>query len=87
MNSGKEYFLKIAADFVGDVSEKREWDGIFLVRKAKICFGLWLKQNGLWEKPQIAPELQETINKYPRNLEGANVSTDQELEGKATDTD
>lgn len=87
VNPGKAFFLRLAAAVVRDVSERRDKDGVLLVRKAMIRCGMALNLNGLWEEQQLSPELQEIIAKYRDNFNGAPVTTDHDLEGEATDTD
>lgn len=87
VNPGKAFFLRISDAVVRDVSEKRDKDGVLLVRKAMISCGMALNLNGLWEEQYISPEFQEIIAKYRDNFNGAPVTTDHYLEGEATDTD
>lgn len=66
----KAYFLNLAAAVVRDVSQRRDKDGVLLVRKAVICCGLGLDLNGLWEERQLSPVLQKIFKMYRDNFEG-----------------
>lgn len=48
-NSGKEYFLRLAADVVRDVNKQKYSDGLSYVHKTMIRWGLELNVNGLWK--------------------------------------
>lgn len=68
VNSGKAYFLRLAADAVRDVDQQRDTDGILFVRKAMVRCGIYLTLNGQWEEHQLFPRLQEIIKKYQDNF-------------------
>ena len=82
-NSGKKYFLGLAADMVRTVSAQRDSDWILYTRKALIRCGMAMNINGLWEIRQLSPELQEIVGKYKNNFDGVKVASEGGLDGKA----
>lgn len=69
-NPGKRFFLKLAADSVRDVNQQRDEMGITYARKSMIRCGLAKSGNGLWEKCQLFPHLQNIIAKFRENFDG-----------------
>lgn len=47
-NPGKRYFLKLAADYVGDINGKRDGEGMTYARKAIIRCVFAKQVNGLF---------------------------------------
>jgi hypothetical protein len=45
-------------------------NGVNIVRKAMIRYGLNKNLNGKWEVDQLSPELQSIVLTYPDNFEG-----------------
>ncbi|RHY89932.1 hypothetical protein DYB35_004602 [Aphanomyces astaci] len=69
-NSGKTYFLQLAADCVRAVNSMRDNAGLTYARKAMIRCGLSLDVTGFWHVKQLTPELQAIIAKYKNHYEG-----------------
>ncbi|RHY02925.1 hypothetical protein DYB36_008092 [Aphanomyces astaci] len=69
-NSGKTYFLQLAADCVRAVNSMRDNAGLTYARKAMIRCGLSLDVTGFWYVKQLTPELQAIIAKYKNHYEG-----------------
>ena len=74
-NSGKKFFLQLAAKCVRRVNGMRDKNGITFARKAMIRCGLSKNVNGLWEKAHLYPHLQEIMNKYPSEVNGIVTET------------
>lgn len=82
VNPGKRFFLRLAADVVRCVAQKRDSEGILLIRKAMIRCGMALNLNGIWEERQLSPELQNIINKYRDNFNGTPVGCEGDQGGE-----
>lgn len=87
VNSGKSYFLRLAADAVRDVNRQREKYGITYARNALTRCGVALNLNGQWEERQLFPRLQEILKTYRKNFEGNTVVLQQDQEGEGTEYD
>lgn len=61
LNSGKHFFLRLAARVVREVSNQRDEDSLIYPRKTMILTGIGLKTNGLSKVLQLTPKLPEII--------------------------
>lgn len=86
-NPGSEFFLHLAAEMVNSVDERRDKDSVLFKRMAMIRCGTALNLNGIWELPQLSPELQKVLDKYCGKFKGECVHMKHELGGRETDTD
>lgn len=73
-NSEKEYFLKLVALCIWQVSLRRDKEGITYARKAMILTGMALNFDGLREVKQLTPKLQTGFARY-RAVLGVSTGT------------
>jgi DDE superfamily endonuclease len=73
MNPGKEFFLGLTADAVGDVNAMRDENGLKYSLKAMIRCGLAKDVTGVWHEKQLSRELQLKINKHRKYFLGSPV--------------
>lgn len=63
-NSGKPFFLKLAASVVQEKNLQKDSDGLNFARKALIISGPSLNMNGAWVVQQLMPALQRVVLKH-----------------------
>lgn len=80
LNSGKSFFLRLAADSVAEVNRQRDADGLSFARKAMIMTGMAMNTNDRWEDKPHSLELQRMIRDHREYFEGKEV-------GESTDDD
>ena len=61
--SGKVFFLELAAEAVKDVNKQRDKNGPSYSWKAMTRTGMALNLSGLWEEKQLFTDLQGIITK------------------------
>ena len=72
-NSGKRFFLQMAADRVQDVNQQFDCDNMTYARKAMIRSGLALDVDGTWNVHQLFPHLQELVAKHESYFPGQQI--------------
>lgn len=53
------------------VNTRKDENGVSLPRKAMIMCGLACDADGIWRKEQLSSDLNEIVDKYPEQLNGA----------------
>ena len=87
VNSGKTYFLNLAKNTVRDMNAQRDKNGMLYSRKAMIRCCLSKSENGVWEEKQLFQNLQDIIERYRENFNGAPVDMNKDLPGERTESD
>lgn len=70
LNTGKRFFLQLAADSVRDVNMLHDANGLTYAQKAMIHCGLALDVRGEWHIKKLTPELQAIIMKHRNHFDG-----------------
>lgn len=79
-------FLQLAAKDVQKVNNETEKDNVLYTRKAMIRCGMERNINGVWEKGQLFPHLQEIVKKYRVNFDGETAADSMRLDDEVTES-
>ena len=73
LNPGKPYCMNLTVKCVIEVNAMIYHYGIPVIRKAMIRCGLALNTNGCWELTKLFQNLQDIIQRYPKEFSGSEV--------------
>lgn len=85
VNHVKQYFFRLAADTVGEVSSMKDSKGILNARKALVMTGISLGYNNVWQEAELTQDLQEIIGKHRNHFEREPVTTEDILTESESD--